>query len=587
MPESIHKNQNKTSLKTSTAQRDLAIVIVITVASLILLVVFDIAEKLHAWLGKHEALEADEFFLAMVFFSFGMSWFSYRRWEENGRIVEEKTLSEARLAQLCEFSPVVIYTRKATGKYDVTYISPNVQTLIGINPNDVLTDPDYWLRNIHPEDVPRVYDDLNKLFVHGKHTHEYRFRRPDGSYMWMRDDLNLIRNDDGQPHKIVGSWSDITERKKANDELIKLSSVVEQSPSMVFITNTDGVIEYANAKFCEVTGYSPNEILGQTPRVIKSGKTPLAVYTDLWKTIKAGKVWHRELEDRCKNGELFWVNVTIAPIRSKEGVITHYFSAHENISSRKEAEERVMEAKGHAEISSRAKTDLMANMSHELRTPLNAIIGFSATMMAETFGPVGHDKNREYLGDIYSSGEHLLELINDILDVSAFEAGALTLHEENVSLSKIVDVSIRLIQARADSGLVYVSASIGPNLPHLYVDKRRLKQILLNLLSNAVKFTQEGGDVWLEAKLNDDGSFAISVTDTGIGMDDGDVEKAMSKFGQVDSGLDRKHEGSGLGLPLTIGLINVHGGTLDIKSKKGSGTTVTVTFPKERVARGV
>jgi len=579
--------QDHKPLKSPNVQRDLAIVIGLTVGVLTLLIIFDVSETFHVWLNDHEALEADEFFLAMVFLSFGMTWFSYRRSGDNGRIIEEKTLSEARFNQLCMSSPVIFYTSKATGDFATTYISQNVQALIGINPDDFLTDSGFWVRNIHPEDAPRVFDGLKKLFEQGIHNQEYRFKKGDGSYIWLHADLNLIRDDDGQPKEIVGSWSDITDRKKASDELIKLSSVVEQSPSMMFITNTEGIIEYANAKFYEVTGYSTNEIIGKTPRVIKSGNTSQAVYADLWKTIIAGKVWHHELEDRCKNGEMFWADVTISPVRSKEGVITHYFSAHENISSRKEAEERVQEAKSHAEISSRAKSDLMANMSHELRTPLNAIIGFSATMLAETFGPVGHNKNQEYLVDIHTSGQHLLELINDILDVSAFEAGALTLQEENISLSKVVEVSIRIIQARADAGMVYVSASISPNLLEIYVDERRLKQILLNLLSNAVKFTPEGGDVWLETKLNGDGSLAISVTDTGIGMDDGDIKKAMSKFGQVDSGLDRKHEGTGLGLPLTVGLMDVHGGALDVKSKKGSGTTVTVTFPKERVVRNV
>ncbi len=233
------------------------------------------------------------------------------------------------------------------------------------------------------------------------------------------------------------------------------------------------------------------------------------------------------------------------------------------------------------------KSDFLANMSHELRTPLNAIIGFSDSMMEETFGSVGSDKNREYLEDIYQSGRHLLGLINDILDVSAIEAGALELEEENVNLTEVANDSVRLIRSHSDKGQVSVTSTINPEIPLIYADARRVKQVFLNLLNNSVKFTMESGEIIIGAQLNDDGSLAVTVADTGIGMNNEGVIKALSAFGQVDSGLDRKHEGSGLGLPLTKGLMELHGGTLEIKSKKGRGTTITVTFPNESVIQNV
>ena len=236
-----------------------------------------------------------------------------------------------------------------------------------------------------------------------------------------------------------------------------------------------------------------------------------------------------------------------------------------------------------AETASKAKSEFLSSMSHELRTPLNAIIGFSDTIKEELFGPLGDDKYREYIDDIHDSGQHLLELINDILDVSAIEAGALVLYEDNVSVPKIVAASMRLVQPRADMGQVRVTSSIDAGLPTLFVDERRVKQVLLNLLSNAVKFTLKGGEAVVSALLNDDGSLAIAVKDTGIGMDKEEIKIALGAFKQVDSGLDRKHEGTGLGLPLTMGLMELHGGTLDVKSKKGEGTEITVTFPKDRV----
>ncbi|MBT4932629.1 MAG: hypothetical protein HOL66_07255 [Rhodospirillaceae bacterium] len=267
--------------------------------------------------------------------------------------------------------------------------------------------------------------------------------------------------------------------------------------------------------------------------------------------------------------------------------------AHDKLESRVEERTRELSrevldrkrAEENAKVASHAKSDLLANMSHELRTPLNAIIGFSGTIKEETFGTLDNEKYREYINDIHQSGEHLLELIDDILDVSAIEADAIKLQDETVSLSAIVDTSVRLIRPRAEDGHVTISQSIDSEIPMIIVDQRRMKQILLNLLSNAVKFTPEGGKVSLSARLNEQGSLSIAIADTGIGMDEDHLKIALSTFGQVDSGLDRKHEGTGLGLPLTKGLVNLHGGKLDVESEVGNGTQVTVTLPKERIAQ--
>ena len=377
--------------------------------------------------------------------------------------------------------------------------------------------------------------------------------------------------------------AEIEVRRKNEADLRKLNRAVEQTAHMVFITDVDGIIEYVNPKFTEWMGYTPSEAIGQKPSLIKSSETPDEVYEQLWQTILSGQEWRGEMKDLRKNGEAFWASTAIAPVRDDDGNITHFIASHEDITQRKEAEIAIQTALEQADIANRAKTDLMANMSHELRTPLNAIIGFSSTMKEEIFGPVGNDKYREYLDDIHNSGQHLLGLINDILDVSAIEAGAVKLYEENISISEVVDASIRIIMPRANDGKVAVSSSISSETPQIFADERRVKQIFLNLLSNAVKFTPEGGEVAVHSWLNEDASLSISVGDTGTGMDEDEVKKALSKFGQVDSGLDRKHEGTGLGLPLTIGLMGCHGGTLDVKSEKGQGTQIIVTVPKERV----
>ena len=246
------------------------------------------------------------------------------------------------------------------------------------------------------------------------------------------------------------------------------------------------------------------------------------------------------------------------------------------------SKDHLLVAKEEAEYANRAKTELLANMSHELRTPLNAIIGFSETLKNEVFGPLPNDKYRDYINDIHASGSHLLELINDILDVSAIEAGNLELHEEKLDAGKVVTASMRLVNYRAQSKGLKLSKRLDDNLPLLYADKRRLKQILLNLLSNAIKFTDEDGAVSLDVVRGGGGSIDFIIADTGIGMDQHGLVIAMSSFGQVDGSLSRKHEGSGLGLPLTKGLVESHGGRFKIDSEIGVGTTVTVSFPAER-----
>lgn len=240
-------------------------------------------------------------------------------------------------------------------------------------------------------------------------------------------------------------------------------------------------------------------------------------------------------------------------------------------------------ARDAAEAANRAKSQFLANISHELRTPLNAIIGFSSILMNQLFGPLGDQKYLEYSKDINESGAHLLDIINDILDLSKAEAGKLSLSYEEVHVIKSLNKCLTIIAERAEKGKVTIEKDIPKILPTLVADRLCFIQIVLNILSNAVKFTPEGGKVFLKVATKEtEGEpthILVTIQDTGIGMSDEDQAKAFQSFGQVDSGLNRKYEGTGLGLPLTKKLVDLHFGTIELSSELGKGTLVAVAFP--------
>lgn len=251
--------------------------------------------------------------------------------------------------------------------------------------------------------------------------------------------------------------------------------------------------------------------------------------------------------------------------------------------NKREMEELLYEAKEEAETFTRSKTEFLANMSHELRTPLNAIIGFSESLLSRSFGPFSNDKQEEYITHVHQSGAHLLNIINDILDLSKVDAGKLELVEENVNLPEIMRECCQMTEKLALEKNIHVSNKLDDISLVLRADRTRMKQMMLNLVSNALKFTEDNGQVYIEAELHPDGSSEVSVRDNGIGMSIEEMKIALEPFGQVDSGLTRMQEGTGLGLPLTKRLAELHGGRLDVISAKGKGSVVKITMPSKRI----
>ena len=365
----------------------------------------------------------------------------------------------------------------------------------------------------------------------------------------------------------------------------QLAQVLNAVVDGIITIDNRGLVQMFNPAAEKIFGYGADEVVGQSINMLMPPSEARQHDGHLDKYQKTGKAniigYGREVFGQRKDGTQFPIDLAISEVEL-DGM-RFFTGVVRDITERKKAERSLIEAKDQAERANRVKSEFMANMSHELRTPLNAIIGFSEVARTQMFGPLGNAKYVEYSTDIQDSAQHLLDLINDILDMARIEADKLELHEEAFDIAEIVNTPLHLV----NSGKVKLRNNVPGDLPLLRADKRRVKQILLNLLSNAVKFTPEGGEVRVEASLGGEGGIEICVHDTGIGMKAEEIERALRPFEQIDTGLNRKYEGTGLGLPLVERLARLNGASLEIDSEEGRGTCARVRFDVARtVARG-
>jgi two-component system cell cycle sensor histidine kinase PleC len=482
--------------------------------------------------------------------------------------------------------------------------------ILGLSPHNKLLGFGEISGLVHPDDV-QLYELATQLADSESSSIDrmFRMRHARGNWIWLRARCELVRQAD-EPHAhLIGIAVDITEQKRLAEESataeMRLSDAIEAISEAFVVWDSSNRLVLCNSKFKSLHGLSDEASRPGTPyeEISAAGSKPIVrmQLSSEGRAVPGARTFEAQLEDgrwlqiserRTKDGGFVSVGTNITELKLHEekliesekrlkATVVDLRSSQQALERQTEQlaylAERYAEQKDRAEEANQAKSEFLANMSHELRTPLNAIIGFSEMMESGLFGPLGDMKYLEYCRDIRESGRYLLDVINDILDMSKIEAGRTTLEPELVELDSFLVGATRLVAGRAAEKQLAIIAEIEPSI-RLHADRRMLKQIIINLLSNAVKFTPDGGRITVRARAVG-GHVNVAIEDTGIGIPKDALGKLGKPFEQVESQLTKTHRGSGLGLAIAKSLTELHGGAMRIRSTLGTGTIVMIRLP--------
>jgi two-component system cell cycle sensor histidine kinase PleC len=488
--------------------------------------------------------------------------------------------------------------------------SQSMFDILGLPPHNKLLGFGEISGFVHPDDV-QLYELATQLADASTSSIDrvFRMRHAGGNWVWLRARCELVRQP-GEPHPhLIGIAVDITEQKRLAEESataeMRLSDAIEAISEAFVVWDADNRLVLCNSKFQSLHGLADDAVAPGTPYddISAAGSKPIVrmQLSSEGRAVPGARTFEAQLEDgrwlqiserRTKDGGFVSVGTNITELKRHEekllesekrlkATVVDLRSSQQALERQTEQlaylAERYAEQKDRAEEANQAKSAFLANMSHELRTPLNAIIGFSEMMESGMFGPLGDIKYNEYCRDIRESGRYLLDVINDILDMSKIEAGRTNLEFETIELDSFLADSMRMVAARVDEKQLTVNSEIEPSI-RLRADRRMVKQIVINLLSNAVKFTPDGGRITVRAR-SVNGHVNIAIEDTGIGIPKEALKNLGKPFEQVESQLTKTHRGSGLGLAIAKSLAELHGGAMRIRSSLGVGTIVLVRLP--------
>jgi hypothetical protein len=450
----------------------------------------------------------------------------------------------------------------------------------GMKPTtDILGKTDF---EIYPKELAEMYlQDDQKVIRDGLTilNKEESGMDPQGELRWFLVSKIPLKDKSGSIKGMVGITTDITNQKKAEDDLRKLSRAVEQSPASIIITDLNGIIEYANPKALEISGYSLDELIGNTPRVLSSGKTPNSEYKILWDTITSGKEWHGEFYNKKKNGEFYWELASISPIKNDNGKVTHFLAVKEDMTDRKKLMEELVLAKEKAEVSDKLKSEFLAQISHEIRTPLHAILNFSSILKDEIEENYGSIKDIDkFFNGIKVSGKRITRTIDLILNMSEIQTGAY--HYQPIMFN-IYDKVLKVVhsnlnQNAVDAGLNFLLEK-ETDETIIYGDEYSIYQIIYLIAENAIKFTKQG-NVFIRICKNKSNHLLVTIEDTGIGISEEYLSNIFTPFLQEEQGYSRRFEGNGLGLALVKKYCDLNNINIEIKSEKGIGSVFSLTF---------
>ncbi len=444
---------------------------------------------------------------------------------------------------------------------------------------------------IHPDQRAEQRRFFNEFIGGQKMAYKVPTKLSLGNDRYRHVDLafSMVRMAEDKSLRVVGTLTDTEQRQAAETALRdaeqKYREIVENSINAIYQTTPGGKIVSANPALAEILGYRNVDDLMECIGDIQS-----QIYVDpqdrrqfVRDLNSHGKVTGIETKLRRKDGEEIWVLENARVVRDKHGNVKYYEGNMSDITEKRAADEALRNAKLQAELSSKAKMDFLANMSHELRTPLNSIIGFSEVIKNQVMGEIPNKEYIEYASDIYNSGNYLLKIISEILEVSKIETGERQLNETNIPLSRIVNTCLNILNSKITDAEIEFKADLPAELPEVLGEELVLKQIFINLLSNAIKHTPKGGQIFVTAKSDNHDNLVFEITDTGVGMSAEELEQALQPFGQVNTDLDRDTSGTGLGLTIVQSLVALHDAEFKLISQKNIGTTARITFPPNRL----